>query len=93
MDNELIKETLDNLLKNQQYSNLHDIFKKLTFDNEHLVYGKYLYVFPPIPGVGVDIDAKAKNIFSMKYNELYNIKNNINPYAYSSESCESSGEN
>jgi hypothetical protein len=57
-----------------------------TLKTARLVYDKYLYVQPPIPGEIIDKYDYIKNILSMKYNQLYNVKYNINPYASKSYS-------
>jgi len=84
MDNEVYQRTLDTLCRNQQYSKYHEIFRKLEF-NDPMVYDKYLFVSPPIPGINYNNNDTAKNIFSMTYNGLYNEKYNIDPYASSEE--------
>jgi len=80
MDNELLNETLNMLCQNTNYTRYHDIFKKLEFNDYQMVYGKYLHVQPPIPNAPLDDHNHAKNLFSMKYNELYNAKHNINSF-------------
>ncbi len=89
MDQELYQKTLTNLCAEQKHSKYHELFKQLKFDEStRLVYGKYLYVFPPYPGQECSDSDMAKNIFSMTYNGLYNEKHNIDPFADScSEDC------
>jgi hypothetical protein len=85
MDKELCANVLTFLCEHPVYSKYSDIFKNLQFDENQLVYEKYLHVQPPIPGLILNDSDTAKNIFSMKYNEAYNQKYNINPYDNSSE--------
>lgn len=85
MDPEVLKETLEALCQNEKHAKYVDYFKQLKFDNVNLVYGKYLHVSPPFPGDGMTDQDKARNIFHMTYNQLYNSKYNIDPYASSSE--------
>lgn len=91
MDKELYNKTLTDLCNNPELSKYVELFKNLQFDENRLVYGKYLFVQPPIPGIGMSDYETARNRFSMEYNQRYNEKYNINPYANSwSESDESS---
>lgn len=81
MDQEIYNETLKALCENREYANYHETFRELDFNNVQLVYGKYLHVQPPIPGLSMDANDYARNQFSMMYNQLYNTKYNIDPYA------------
>ena len=80
MDPEVYNKTLSTLCGNPQYAKYHEIFQKLEFNS--LVYGKYLFVQPPIPGITLSNEDNARNIFSMTFNGFYNEKYNIDPYAY-----------
>lgn len=90
MDQELYQKTLDTLCNDQKCAKYHELFKQLKFNDSKLVYGKYLYVFPPFPGMTCSDLDMATNIFSMTYNGLYNEKYNIDPYA--NDSCDSDSE-
>ena len=81
MDKELYEKTLAELSGDENYSKFHETFKSLQFD-QSMVYGKYLWLQPPIPGITLSDYDYAKNIFSMKYNELFNTKHNIDPLAH-----------
>jgi hypothetical protein len=78
MEEELFEEALKYTCERTDCSE--DIEKLKMLKNSRLVYDKYLYVQPPIPGETLDKYDYAKNILSMKYNLLYNSKYNINPY-------------
>lgn len=78
MNNQMDKEVYEKVLL------MNDEYKDLSFVDDHLVYGKYLHVMPPITGKN---NQTLKNKFSMQYNQLYNEKYNIDPYA---DSCSSS---
>jgi len=86
MDKEVYQNTLNQLCQDEKYQKYHDLFKQLTFDETKLVYQKYLYVSPPIPNIVQTNEQIARNILSMTYNHLYNLKYNINPYASDDES-------
>ena len=79
MDRELYNETLNAVCAIPQYSNYFDLFRELNFEGDLMVYGKYLHVKPPFPGNVMSPYETAKNLFSMKYNELYNVKYQIDP--------------
>jgi hypothetical protein len=80
MDSELYNETLSTLCKDPVYSKYQSIFNKLAPNHSRMVHGKYLYVSPsPLELSADDYDHNyAKCLFSMKYNELFDIKHNIN---------------
>lgn len=77
MDKEVYNETLKTMPNDFDY-------KLISFTNDNMVYGKYLYVYPPFGGTP-SMEQEKKNKFSMKYNELYNTKFNINPYESDTE--------
>ena len=94
MDRELYNQTLNAVCAIPRYSNYFDLFRELNFDGDHLVYGKYLHVQPPFPGnvmgpTECSTYEAAKNLFSMKYNELYNVKYLIDPQASDDDDDES----
>lgn len=89
MDRELLEQTLEKVCQQPAYNQYSDYFKLLNFDNVQLVYGKYLYVFPPIYGEPKPtMEATARNIFHMTYNALYNEKYNIDPEYMSEDSSD-----
>jgi hypothetical protein len=85
MDQEVYQKTLNYLYQDDNYIKYHDLFKQFQFDENKLVYGRYLCVSPPIPNMIHNDIHMAKNILSMHYNRLYNEKYKIDPYAYSSD--------
>lgn len=89
MDSEVVNKTLESFVNHQDYNKFLDLVKSTIFDNVKLVYGKYLYVFPPIPGEELNDVDHVLNKFSMKYNQMYNLQYNTNPWEDSSESSES----
>ena len=84
MDKELYIETLNIFCGFPIYEKYYESFNMINLENMELVYGKYLYVSPPIPGIINNQKDTAWNFFCMKYNEAYNTKYNINPFDCSS---------
>ncbi len=82
MDKDLHEKTLTLLCENCKYLKYVDILKNQKIDESILIDGKYLHVQPPIPGVELNDCEFAKNLFNMTYNQLYNEKYNIDPFAY-----------
>ena len=85
MDAELFDKAIKSLCADTNLSKSFELFKAMDKTSFQLVNDKYLYVFPPIPGITRSNYDEAKNIISMKYNALYNLKNKIEFSRY--ESC------
>lgn len=78
MDIELYNEAIKSLYEDPNF-NLKETLKELNITDFLIVSDKYLYVYPPVPGIICSDKANTINRLSMKYNQLYNLKHNFNP--------------
>ena len=71
MDIEILNQTLRSLSEDKNFARYSELFKKI--DHFRIMNNRYMNIHLPISGIVIDEYEYARNIFSIKYNELYKL--------------------